>query len=66
MYYCALVCNHISHFLLALDTLVKIVMVITTETQVVMEAAIVNLEKGLNILQHKEVINIIPAVLLYK
>lgn len=43
----------------------KIVMEITTEIQVVMEAVIMNLEKGRNFLQHK-VVNIKKAMFLFK
>ena len=39
-----------SDFLMSLGTPVKIVMVITTEIRVVMEAVIMNMEKGLNVL----------------
>jgi len=46
-------------FFLSLGTPVKIVTVITAEIQAAMEAVTVNLEKGLNFLQHKEIVTII-------
>jgi hypothetical protein len=42
---------------MSLGTLVKIVMVITTEIHVVKEAVIANMEKGRNVLQHREAVN---------
>ena len=51
---------------MSLGTPVKIVMVITTEIQVAMEAVILNLEKGLNLFRHKEAVNIRQAMFLFK
>lgn len=42
---------------MSLGTQVKIVMVITTEIRVVKEAVIMNTEKRLNVLQHREAVN---------
>ena len=53
-------------FFLSLGTPVKIVTVITAEIQAAMEAVTVNLEKGLNFLQHKEIVTIIQVMLRFK
>lgn len=47
-----------SVFLTLLGTLQMKIVIVTIEIQVVMEVLIMNLESGLNFLQHREVVNI--------